>query len=92
MTYMFRYNKSLVTLDISMFNTSNVTDMTRMFGYCDNLKNIYVGDGWTTENVTSSESMFSNTPLLPNFNSDYVDKTYAYAGGDGLGYLSYLPE
>ena len=90
MNHMFRYNKSLTSLDISMFNTSNVTNMTRMFGYCDKLENIYVGSGWDTSNVTESASMFSNSPLLPNFNQDYVDHTKAYVS-DG-GYLSYLPE
>lgn len=33
--------------------------------------------------------MFGEDTLLPNFNSDYTDVTYAYAGGDGLGYLRY---
>ena len=83
MTAMFRYNQSLETLDISSFNTSKVTTMERMFGYCSKLKKIYVGDGWDTTNVTISESMFSNTPLLPNFDSTVVDVTKAYVGEGG---------
>ena len=90
MDYMFRYNKKMVTLDLSSFNTSKVTTMVRMFGYCDNLEKIYVGDGWDTSNVTSSESMFSNSPKLPNFNSSVIDVSKAYVG-DG-GYLSYPPK
>lgn len=87
MSFMFRYNQNLTQLDISSFNTSNVTTMERMFGYCSKLEKIYVGDGWDTSNVTFSESMFSNSPLLPNFDSTIVDVTKAYVG-DG-GYLSY---
>ena len=87
MSFMFRYNQNLTRLDISSFNTSNVTTMERMFGYCSKLEEIYVGDGWDTSNVTFSESMFSNSPLLPNFDSTIVDVTKAYVG-DG-GYLSY---
>ena len=90
MSYVFRYNQSLTSLDISMFNTSKVTNMNRMFGYCDKLENIYVGSGWDTSNVTTSESMFSNSPLLPNFNQSYIDVSKAYVGEGG--YLSYLPE
>lgn len=88
MSTMFRYMQSIEVLDLSSFNTSNVIDMTRMFGYCDNLEKIYVGGGWDVSNVISSESMFSNSPKLPNFNSTVIDVSKAYVG-DG-GYLSKL--
>ena len=58
MVYLFNALKGLTTLDLSNFNTSNVEDMREMFKNCENLRTVYVGDHWTTSNVTSSSSMF----------------------------------
>lgn len=84
-------------LDISSFDTSKVTDMRWMFtasegsvtipdGTKYNLKSrltkIYVGDGFTTEQVTQSDRMFVNAKVLVGGNGtvydpDHTDKEYA---------------
>ena len=53
MENMFRNCEALTELDLSSFNTSKVTTMRFMFYYCKNLKNIYVGNGWTTEAIAN---------------------------------------
>ena len=86
---MFR-NTGLIELDLSNFDTSNVTNMNWMFTNATALKVIYVGNDWTTENVTSSTNMFAGVGL-DNYNSSYSDKTLAFAGYDSeldmWGYL-----
>lgn len=89
MSYMFYANKALVSLDLSSFNTTNVTKMEHMFNGCNNLKNIHVSDRWNTSNVKTSYDMFSSATSLPNFKIGITDKTRAYYGGDGNGYLTY---
>jgi len=54
----------LTSIDMSSFDTSNVTDMTEMFAFCMNLKTVYVGDGWNTSKVTRSEWMFDKVAHL----------------------------
>ena len=78
----------LTEIDLSSFNTSNVTNMGYMFCNCTSVKRIYVSDGWTTSNVTSSEKMFHNCKNLvggdgTTFNTNYIDKTKAYVGQGG---------
>jgi surface protein len=71
----------LETLDLSAFNTAKVSIMKGMFENCKALITIYVGSGWTTKNVTSSDRMFiycSN--LVGGSGTKYsgpYDKTYA---------------
>ena len=40
MSYMFCGCNSLTNLDLSKFNTQNVTDMNSMFYECNSLKNL----------------------------------------------------
>ncbi len=61
---MFRDCESLTSLDVSNFNTSNVTDMKAMFANCANLKTIYAGAGWIIGKDTDSEGMFKNSTKL----------------------------
>ena len=73
---------SLTNVDLSSFDTSNVTYSANMFGACSKLKTIYVGDKWNLSNVTQSSTMFYNCTAIvgPNgtkYNSNYLDKTYA---------------
>ena len=96
---MFEGCSALTTLDLSGWNTSNVTDMSVMFRNCSNLTTIYVGDGWSTANLTSTNSstgMFSGCTRIrggwdTQFNSSYTDKTYARVdrGVSARGYLSH---
>lgn len=73
---------SVSSLDLSSFNTLNVTDMSHMFSNCKNLEKIYVSDKFVNDNVTSSTEMFYRSFKLvggngTEFNSSYIDKTYA---------------
>lgn len=91
MGQMFMGCDELTTLYLNGFDTANTTNMFFMFHGCSNLSRIYVSSYWNTDNVTNSAEMFNDCINLPNFESSYVDKTRAYAGGDGLGYLSFAP-
>ena len=78
----------LTSLDLSSFNTSNVTIMmSSMFYNCYNLRTIYVGSGWSTAAVTGSANMFFNCTSLvggqgTTWNeSNPTDKTYAHIDG-----------
>ena len=87
MNQMFNNCTGLTSLDLSRFNTSNVTDMGRMFLGCSHLTTIYVGNGWSTTAVASSNYMFSNCTSLVGGqgttwnDSNPKDKTYAHIDG-----------
>ena len=87
MSYMFTGNKKMKSLDLSSFDTGNVNNMSRMFQADPALETIYVSDGWSTSNVTSSADMFRGCLNLPNFDSSVVDVTNAHYGSGG--YLTY---
>ncbi len=58
MGYMFA-GSSITSVDVSTWNTSNVTDMNLMFGTCRNLtsidlSNFVIGSGTNTENMLSN--------------------------------------
>ncbi len=74
MDQMFDKCYGLTSLDLSKFNTTKVWDMERMFAECSNLKTIYVGEGWTTASVTSSEEMFSKCFDLYGENGSSYDE------------------
>lgn len=50
---------NITSIDLSNFNTSNVTNMNSMIYGCQKLKTIYVGNNFTTDKITSSTSMFN---------------------------------
>ena len=73
---MFKGCSNLTSLDVSHFNTANVTDMSSMFSECSNLTSLDVSK-FNTANVTDMSSMFSEcsslTSLdLSNFNTAKV--------------------
>ncbi len=83
---MFYGCSSLTTLDLSSFNTSTVPNMIQMFFNCGNLKTIYVGDKWTTANVTSSDDMFTYCYNLKGgqgttYDAGHIDAAYAHIDG-----------
>ena len=88
MSDMFCYCEGLTSLDISIFDTRKVTDMSWMFAHCTGVTNIYVGDNWNTDKVTSSEYMFYNSRKLPNYNNSKFDVTMATFTSNG-GYLTH---
>ena len=81
--WMFHGCESLTSLDLSSFDTSNVTDMKYMFSSDYSLTTIFVGDGFDTSNVTRSRGMFGTCLSLvggvgTTFSYSYPeDKTYA---------------
>lgn len=77
----------LTSLDLSSFDTSNVTSMGYMFSGCSSLTSIYVSDRWNTGKVTFSYDMFEDCSKLPNYSSSSNDMTHANYGPDG--YLTY---
>jgi surface protein len=92
------YNVSnhLKVLDLSSFDTSKVTSMYQMFQSSPDLVTIYVGDGWSTENVTDSRDMFRKCPSIvgekgTTFDSKLFDMTYAHVDGgeENPGYFTY---
>ena len=73
-------------IDVSSFDTKNVTDMSWMFSNSSSLKRIYASDKFNTSKVTSSNYMFNDSPNLvggnsTKYNSSFVDKTYARIDG-----------
>jgi len=83
---MFSHCKNLTSLDVSGFNTENVTDMWDMFCGCENLKTIYVGDGWSTSRKIVSEIMFKDCPNLiggkgTKYDPSHTDASYAHIDG-----------
>ena len=99
MSYMFYDCHSLSELDLSNFNTAKVTNMTRMFSDDFDLKYIFVGNGWSTAAVTSSDNMFLDCYSLigrqnTGYDENHVDASYAHIdeGTSNPGYLNYLDE
>ncbi len=95
MRNMFEYCHKLTSLDLSSFNTSNVTDMSTMFRQSEVLTTIYVGDGWSTDAVTTSTNMFTGCTSLvggmgTTYDANHVDKTYAHidGGSNNPGYFT----
>ena len=86
MAWMFFLCQSLTSLDLSHFNTTKVTDMMAMFHTCYRLKTIYVGEGWSTAAVTSSDAMFSQCTSLfgglgTAYDENHIDAAYAHIDG-----------
>ena len=64
---MFYKCKSLKNIDLSNFNTKNVTNMRDMFSWCESLVNINLSK-FNTENVTDMYGMFCGCKSLVNLN------------------------
>ena len=88
-SYMFRYLSSLTSLDLSNFNTSQVTDMQYMFDSMSNLTSLDLSN-FDTSNVTSTFSMFSDMSNLTSLNlsnfdtSKVMDMSYMFGGMHSL--------
>lgn len=85
MTYMFSSCKSLSELDLSSFDTSNVTDMSGLVSYCSALKSINLS-GFNTEKVETMESLFEGcknleTIDISSFNTKNVADMYSMFSG-----------
>ena len=62
---MFYGCSSLTNIDLSNFNTNNVTYMNGMFGECTSLTNINLSN-FNTNNVTDMNGMFYGCKKLKN--------------------------
>ena len=91
---MFDGCSSLTSLDLSSFNISKVEydadndcyGIEYMFSGCSALTTIYVGDGWTTENLTEGVNVFNNCTILvgdagTTYDAEHTDYTYAHIDG-----------
>ena len=94
MSEMFRGCTGLTSLDLSSFNTSNVKydansynyGIQSMFSGCSALTTIWVGDNWTTANLTESADVFTNCAALvggagTTYDANHTDYTYARIDG-----------
>ena len=78
MARMFANFKREIPLDLSVFNTENVTNMSYLFGSdidqpswdnrVNNITKVIVGDGFTTKNVTNMEGMFAGSKVSNTLN------------------------
>ena len=89
---------ALKILDLSAFESSEVTNMSQMFYGNSGLEIIYVSPSFTTENVTDSSSMFYGCTKLRGergftYTSAAADKTYAKIDSAAAdGYLWSAPQ
>ena len=65
--------KLLETLDLSSFDTTNVTSMNEMFSYCNSLKNLTLGENWASNSSISSFDL-SSCPLTHESAIDVINK------------------
>lgn len=72
MSHMFGKCSSLITLDLSSFDTSWVEDMGYMFAECENLKTLDLGH-FDTSHVTSLDALFCNCKSLENLDLSSFD-------------------
>ena len=69
---MFFYCTGLTTLDVSNFNTINVTDMNMMFGNCKKLTSLDVSN-FNTSNVANMNYMFGSCSGLTSLDVSNFD-------------------
>ena len=89
MSYMFFSCSSLTSLDVTHFNTANVTNMSRMFEYCSSLTSLDVTH-FNTAKVTYMGRMFDDCSSLSSldvthFNTANVtDMRYMFSSCSSL--------
>ena len=82
----FNECSNITSLDLSNFDTSNVTDMYRMFNKCQKLKEIKGLNNLNTNKVTNMCAMFQNCREIENldlshFNTSQVTRMGGMFGG-----------
>ena len=70
---MFQSCSNFESLDLSNFNTSNVTNMKFMFNECYNLKEIKGVNNFKTNNVTDMKGMFQSCKELKDLDLSNFD-------------------
>ena len=71
MSSMFYGCPALTSLDVSKFNTQNVTDMSWMFYNCESLTTIFCNNNWKVGNKIYDSAMFSHCTRLNGTNTAY---------------------
>jgi len=71
-SYMFYECKNITNIDLSSFNSQNVTNMSEMFTGCSKLTNIDFSS-FDTQNVTNMSNMFDNCYNLTNIDLSSFD-------------------
>lgn len=89
MSEMFIADVKLKTIDMTGANTANVTKMDSMFSNCQTLEAIYVGDGFSTASVQSSDRMFLYDYALKGAIPYEVGKDDAAYANYTTGYLTF---
>jgi len=95
MGYLFYGCSGLTILDLSNFNTANVTNMTWMFYNSPALKTIYAGSGWSMDELTDGNDMFTACTSLVGgagtvYDANHVNYIYAHidGGASNPGYFT----
>lgn len=73
MSLMFYGCSSLTSIDLSSFNTSNVTNMGQMFSACSKLTNVTWGNNWASNSAITSFDV-SSCPLSHDSCLDLFNK------------------
>ena len=89
MVAMFQACQNLIDIDVSHFDTSNVTLMGAMFFNCKSLKKLDVTN-FNTSNVTDMGGMFWNCESLTELDLSSFDTSNVITTGGNYGMLSYL--
>ena len=66
-SFMFQHLHNIISVDLSDFESSSVTNMEGMFDHCYNLKYINFSD-FTTSEVTNMRNMFADCDQLESLN------------------------
>ena len=90
---LFVLNNLIETLDLSMFKTENVVDMSYMFEQNSKLKAVNI-TGFNTSNVNTSEVMFRSCPSLTEIKGlnslTFENLTNAYSMFNGCSSLTVI--
>lgn len=83
---MFYSCNKLTVLDVSNFNTVNVTNMYRMFHNCSSLISLDVSN-FNTKSVTSMDQMFKDCRKLTSLNLKNLDISKVTSYGNIFSYV-----
>ena len=88
MSVMFYGCSTLTSLDLKNFNTQNVTDMSRMFSFCESLTTINSNTTWQCR---ASEKMFAGCTKLKGAVAYNKNKVDAKMANPKTGYFTAKP-
>ena len=89
--FIFSYFTNLVSINFNNFNTTNVTNMGKMFLNCISLTNLNLSY-FNTTNLTNMSSMFTNCKNLEQLNIENFDTSNVHNMRDVFSLLKKLKE